>query len=240
MVNRFQTQQFDFEWIPASSRVPRDQQKVMIVLHGRGDSLDSFRSVKSDLRLPQMNYLLLNAPRNYDGGFSWYAFEPNQGPGIKKARIKLFALMAELEASGWTSEDVFFIGFSQGCVVSADFGMHYPKPLGGIIGISGYIYFFPAWKKTLTAAAFHTPWLVTHGFFDDLLPLAETRHHIDQLHSVGLPVEFREFNKEHEIDEEFEIPFIRRWLLARLPKARGLKRPLTPKSRALGQRAVLY
>lgn len=205
-----------YEWIAASSSVPRNKQRLMIVLHGRGDSLKAFRSIKEELRLPEMNYLLLNAPRSYDGGFTWYAFPPNQANGVLLARKKLTALLHELEFQGWPSEEIFFYGFSQGCLVSCDFAMNSGIKFGGVIGISGYIYFFENWKRKLTKASFATPMLVTHGVFDEDLPIIETREHIEKLKAAGLNLLWKEFNKEHEIDEEIETPFIRQWVRAQI------------------------
>jgi phospholipase/carboxylesterase len=221
MKTTISTKNFSFEFQPASARIPRSEQRLMIVLHGRGDSLRPFRELREELRIPGMNYLLLNAPRKYDGGYSWYAFPPNQKNGILKSRAKLLSLMDELQEQGWNSREIFFFGFSQGCLMSVDMGLHFTQPLAGIIGVSGYVYFFRNWKKTLPSAAFHTPWLMTHGIFDDALGIGDTRGHVKQMHSVGLPILWKEFNKDHEIDQEIEAPMIRNWILARMPKGRA-------------------
>ncbi len=188
----------------------------MIVLHGRGDSLKPFRSIKKELKLPQMNYLLLNAPRKYDGGYTWYAFPPNQGFGVLQNRKRLNLLLDELAEQGWESQNIFFYGLSQGSLISCDFAMHSDRALGGVIAISGYIYFFSNWKKKLGSAAWATPYLITHGCFDDLLPINETRQQVERLKKADLPILWKEFNKEHEIDLEIETPFIRNWVLSRI------------------------
>ena len=228
MSARFFTRQFTYQWIPAARHVPLADQRVMIVLHGRADSLRPFRSIGEELRIPQFNYLLINAPRKYDGGFTWYAFEPNQGTGILAARAKLTALLGDLHEQGWDSRKIYLYGFSQGCVVSCDLAMSYPRPLGGVIGISGYVFLFPKWQRTVTAAAFHTPWLITHGTLDDAIDLQFAEASVNHLTAVGLPIQFKKFKKGHEIDEEHETKFIRRWLKPRLPEPKSplLKYPL--------------
>ena len=208
-----------YEWIAASTSVPRHKQRLMIVLHGRGDKLNSFRSIKEELNLPEMNYLLVNAPRSYDGGFTWYAFPPNQAKGVLLARKKLTALVHGLEFQGGPAEQIFFYGFSQGCLVSCDFAMNSGIKVAGIVGISGYIYFFDNWKKKLTSTSFATPMLVTHGVFDEDLPMLETREHIEKLKAAGLNILWKEFNKAHEIDEEIEAPFIRQWVRAQINRS---------------------
>lgn len=184
----------------------------MIVLHGRGDSLRPFRNFDKELKIPGMNYLLLNAPRKYLSGFTWYAFPPNQQLGIYEARKKLNILMEELIMQGWKPEDVFFFGFSQGCLVSCDFAMNYEHRLGGVIGVSGYVYFFKNWKKNLKLGSMQTPVLLTHGLRDQDLPLAETKSHYEKLKNIGLNIDWLEVDKDHEIDDEMEIPLIRDWI----------------------------
>lgn len=184
----------------------------MVVLHGRGDSLKPFKHFDEEMGIDEMNYLLINAPRKYDGGYTWYAFPPKQANGVLKARRKLSLLMEELVEQGWRLQDIFLFGFSQGSLVNCDFGMNYKKEIGGIIGVSGYVYFFPQWKSKLPKSSFRTPWLLTHGRQDEDLLLSETYESVLKMQAAGLPIEWKEFNKEHEIDERREIPMMRRWI----------------------------
>ncbi len=218
------TSQFEHQFIASRSRRGLSRPKLMVVLHGRGDSLKSFRKIGEELGLPQFDYLLLNAPRRYDGGHTWYGFPPNQKLGILNARKKLTRLMDELEHQGYQSTDVFFFGFSQGCLVSLDFAANYSKPLGGVIAVSGYVYFFPKWKQKLTEAAFKTPCLVTHGTEDEALPIEETRSQVKRLIAAGLPIEWMEFKKDHEFDYDRELPLIRHWALEKAGYIRPIKR----------------
>lgn len=184
----------------------------MVVLHGRGDSLKPFKHFDEEMEMPEMNYLLINAPRKYMDGYTWYGFPPRQKNGVLKAREKISRLLEELEDQGWRRENIFLFGFSQGCLVNCDIGMNLERPIGGIIGVSGYVYFFPRWRRQLKQASYHTPWLLTHGTEDDALEIEETRRGVKLLKNSGLSVDWVEFEKDHEIDDEEEIPLIRRWI----------------------------
>lgn len=202
-----QTNLFRHKFLP--SRVP--SQRLMIVLHGRGDSMNPFREFHRELGIPDMNYLILNAPKRFLTGWSWYGEPPYQRQGVLRIREKLFQLLAELESQGWKSENIYFFGFSQGCLVSADIGLNYPKKLGGIMGISGYFQFFPRWRSRLTPAARQTPWFFTHGHQDDVLKIEETRFGVNKLKDAGLRVKWVELNKAHVLETR-EYPLIRDWL----------------------------
>lgn len=201
------TDLFDHQYIQAN----KPTERLMIVLHGRGDSLKPFLSFDQELKIEGMNYLLLNAPRKYLDGFSWYGEPPFQKLGVLRIRRKMFKLLQELEEQGWKPENIYLLGFSQGCLVSSDVAMHYPKKLGGVIGISGYFHFFPRWKATMKQNR-RTPWLFTHGTKDDVLPLSDTKFGIEKLRSAGLKVDFVQSDKKHVFTEK-EYPLIRKWVL---------------------------
>ncbi len=189
--------------------------KLMIVLHGRGDSIRPFYGFDSELNIPEMNYLLLNAPRKFLDGYTWYGEPPYQKQGVLRIREKLFDLLNDLENQGWKSENIFLFGFSQGCLISADVGLNYPKKLAGVVGISGYFNFYPRWRTNLAPESQKTPWLFTHGVKDDVLPLDETKFGVEKLKQAGLKVEWVEFDKDHSLLEE-EYPIIRRWVREKL------------------------
>jgi phospholipase/carboxylesterase len=184
---------------------------LMIVLHGRGDSIRPFSRFDEELNIPEMNYLLLNAPRRFMTGYTWYGEPPYQSMGVLKIREKLFDLLNDLENQGWDPKKIFFFGFSQGCLISADIGLNYPKQLAGVVGISGYFNFYPRWRNNLAPASKKTPWFFTHGRQDDVLPLEETRYGVEKLKDVGLKVQWVEMDKEHTLEDE-EYPLIRKWV----------------------------
>jgi len=202
-----QTQLFKYKFIPARKR----SDQLMIVLHGKGDSLRPFRHFDEELNVPELNYLLLNAPKKFLDGYSWYGDPPYERVGVVKIREKLLQLLVELEMQGWRSENIFLFGFSQGCLIGADVGMNYPKRLGGIVGISGYFHFYPRWRRQLSKDTLKTPWMFTHGRKDDLLKIDETRHGVEKLRDAGFKVDWVELDKDHVLTDE-EMPVIRRWV----------------------------
>ncbi len=202
------TNLFHCEFIRAKRSSSRN---LMIVLHGRGDSLKPFRGFSGELKLPEMNLLLLNGPRRYAGGYSWYSLEKNKSKHVRQVREDLFLLLEELEIQGWKSKNIFLFGFSQGCLVACDFAMNYSKTLGGVIGVSGYFHFPPNWRARLSQEAKMTPWLITHGRQDDVLSVDETREGVCRLRRAGISVRWLEMDKEHVIADG-ELPVMRHWV----------------------------
>lgn len=201
------TKYFNYHFIPSKTK----SDKLMIVLHGKGDTLKPFKDFDQELQIKDYNFLLLNAPKKFLTGYSWYGDPPYQIEGVKKIRSKLFLLMNELENQGWKPSKTVLLGFSQGALISSDFGLHYAKKLGGIICVSGYFQFFPRWRRNLKPSMKKTPWLLTHGTRDDVLPYDVTLFGAKKIKSAGFDLEWIRFEKKHKMEEE-EYPYIRNWL----------------------------
>jgi len=202
-----QSKIFDVEFI--KSKKPSD--KLMVVLHGKGDSAKPFMQFDEELGLKDMNYVLLTAPMRFMGGYSWYKEPPYMKDDVLKARERVTGFIYEVIDQGWKAENLFLFGFSQGCLVSSDVALNFPQKLGGVIGISGYFHFFPRWRTQLNESSLKTPWLFTHGKRDDILPIEITKFGVEKLKQVGLKVEWVESNKSHVLKEE-EYPIIRQWI----------------------------
>src|ERR1044071_2637635 len=103
------------ELVPAAERTSR---RLMVVLHGLGDSMDGYRWLPAALRLPWLNYLLVNAPDSYYGGYSWYDYARNARPGVLRSRRMLFELLDHQCANGFPAEQTILFGFSQGSLMT--------------------------------------------------------------------------------------------------------------------------
>jgi phospholipase/carboxylesterase len=205
---------FQSKFIPA--KILSD--KLMIVLHGKGDSLEPFLNFDDEIAVPELNYLLVNAPQKFMGGFSWYKEAPKMKNEVLEVRERMLQLMDEVVRQGWKPENIFLFGFSQGCLISADLALNFPYKLAGVIGVSGYFHFFPRWRNNQTVAARQTPWLFTHGFRDTLLPIKVTKFGIKKLRDAGCPVEMVEMNKGHVLKDS-EYPMMRKWIKEKLTQA---------------------
>ena len=195
--------------IPALEKSSR---RLFIMLHGLGDSVQGYRWLPDALNLPWLNYLLVNAPDEYYGGYSWYDFAGDIVPGVERSRRLLFQLLEAQEAKGFPSDQIILGGFSQGCLMSLEAGLRHPRRLAGIVGISGYVCNPEKLLRELSPVAFEQRILVTHGLFDPMVPFAAVREQINQLKAAGLKIEWHEFAKAHNIAGEQELNVIRQFV----------------------------
>lgn len=198
-------------FIPA--QIPSN--KLLIVLHGRGDSSEGFLNLGEFLKIPQMNYLLFDAPFEYFGGHSWYQLPPNQLPGIEYSSHLLRESLEKLFEGDFHPQESFLFGFSQGSLLTFEFGARYERVLAGYIGVSGYIYDVDRLLEEHNPNATASSWLCTHGRFDNVLAFEESKEQIEQLQASGWKVEFHSYDKEHTLDRD-ELTMISEWIRERL------------------------
>ncbi|MGD1084683.1 MAG: serine esterase [Verrucomicrobiota bacterium] len=192
-------------FIPA---VETESRRLMIVLHGLGDSMEGHAFWPRALGLPWLNFLLVNAPDPWYGGFSWFDIET--GAGIPRSRHLLFQLLDSL--GEFPSEQILFSGFSQGCLMSIEVGTRYHRLLAGIVGISGFVHEPEQLIREFSPVARQQRFLITHGVQDPLIPIATARPQIALLRKAGLQIDWREFDKGHTIAGEEELAVIRQFV----------------------------
>lgn len=185
--------------------------RLLVALHGLGDSMEGYRWLPPALRLPWLNYLLVNAPDTYYGGFSWYDFASNPGPGVRRSFRALEELMARLEREHPAKETIIF-GFSQGALMTMELGARYKHLFRGLIGISGYVHEPGTLIAESSAVARQQRFLITHGTHDPLIPIEPVREQMQLLQKAGFQIEWHELAKEHTIAGETEIDLIRRFI----------------------------
>lgn len=197
------------ELIEAEEQTSR---RLLIMLHGLGDSIEGYRWMPEALKLPWLNYLLVNAPDEYYGGYSWYDFAGENLPGVKRSRQLLFEVLDEQARSGFDTSQTVLGGFSQGSLMAIDVGLRYPRRFAGILGISGYISEPDKLVAELSPVAFQQRLLITHGTLDPMIPFALVREQINLLKAAGLRIEWHEFVKGHTIAGEPELDVIRNFI----------------------------
>jgi phospholipase/carboxylesterase len=187
--------------------------KLMIILHGRGDSSAGFIWLPPQLGLDDMNYLLLDAPFDYYGGYSWYDLPPNQLSGIEYSSKILTEVLDTVFAHDFDVSESILFGFSQGALLTFEFGARYEKALAGYIAVSGYIYNASKLSTEINPKVKASKWLCTHGKQDDVLPYDDSVAQVKILQEAGLDVVFHSYDKPHTMIEE-EVIMIASWIKA--------------------------
>lgn len=185
----------------------------MAVLHGLGDSMEGYQWMPGQMRLPWLNYLMINAPDAYFTGYSWFDIDGDRDPGIVRSRDLLFETLDQFrEQNGVSAEHLFMFGFSQGCVMTLETGIRYPHQLAGCIGVSGFIHRPDALLTDQSAYAKSQRFLLTHGTYDPLIPAEPVGDQVELMKKQGFSMQWQIYPKEHTIYGEIELQCIREFL----------------------------
>ncbi len=207
---------------------------LLVILHGLGDSMEGWRWLPRQLGLPWMNYLLVNAPKDYYDGFSWFELMVPRFPGeplkmsatdVATSRQMLHELLDHQRSAGWPSDQTAILGFSQGCLMTLDAGLRYPHRLAALVGISGWVYEPEQLLADRASEAAALPVLVTHGTEDPLVPIELAEPGVRALQAGGLDVAWQVFEKAHTVAGQAEVGFIRRLLEAAYQQKPQRRRP---------------
>ncbi len=205
-----------YSFIPAVNKGATNGSRWMILLHGRGDSKNSYEILAKEINVTGVNFLALNAPFPMDmGGFmegySWYDLHHDpQEPAYKKSIHLLLETVNALKEMGIAPEDLFILGFSQGGRMALDLLHHLDTPLLGAVALSPRMSPFIDFSHTPTAPV-KTPLYIAHGTLDPMIPYAETQAEVARWQEHFKDLTFKTYDFGHEIDI-MEIIELRDWL----------------------------
>lgn len=200
-----------------STFIPAEQaesRRLLIALHGLGDSAAGYTWLPEELGLQWLNYQLVNAPDFYYGGYSWFDFPGDMRPGIERSRALLVELLDENRERGFKTSETVLFGFSQGCLMTLETGLRYPHLFAALIGISGFLPEHARLINELSPVARQQRVLVTHGTQDPLLECTTVRAQMAALKGAGIHLDWVEYPKAHTIYGAQEIRKIRQFIEA--------------------------
>ncbi len=179
---------------------------TVVALHGRGtDAYDLIPLVES-LGLGML-VIAPRAPRLFEaaGGYTWYDFGAEGVPDPRSFEESLRLLQEFLEQirKGYPVDSTgpILLGFSQGAVMSYAAGLLEPTTIRGIVALSGYI---PSisnlpikWNELKGVPVF-----ISHGTYDELIPIKLGKESAELLRNAGANVTFREYTMGHQVTED--------------------------------------
>jgi phospholipase/carboxylesterase len=187
------------DFIRVSPPAKQTPKALIVTLHGWGANAQDVASLIPYINLPDYEFLLPNAPYPYpyaDTGRAWYDLRTeNMYDGLVESKQLLIDWLQSLETNtGVPLSRTILSGFSQGGAMTLDVGLS--LPLAGLVVMSGYPH--PS-VETLNPGNF-PPTLIMHGTKDEVIPLQAAIKSRDMAKSLGVAVEYHEFEMGHEIN----------------------------------------
>jgi len=180
---------------------------VMIMIHGRGANPQSILSLTRHLELKDAAFIAPEAAHN-----SWYPYsflapvEDNQ-PALDSALETIHELVEELMTRGFTMENIYFLGFSQGACLTLEYVTRHAQRYGGIIAFTGGLI-----GQQLDMSNYHgdfvdTPVLITTGDPDPHVPVSRVKETVRVMEKMHAKVTLKIYKgRPHTIlGEEIEL-----------------------------------
>lgn len=194
---------------------PKTKPRYTIIwLHGLGANGHDFEDVVPLLKIPAdhaVRFVFPHAPERsvtVNGGImmpAWYdirLIELEKEVDEEQINISAKQLEALIEkeiSSGIPANRIILAGFSQGGVITYHTALRYAQPLAGVIALSTYL---PTAKQIMqerNSANFATPFFISHGTLDQIVPYYLGEGAKDKLLSLGYQVEWHNYPMQHQM-----------------------------------------
>lgn len=201
-------------------------QAVVIWLHGLGSDYQDMQGLSLAFTNPEpIRHVYLQAPSRpvtINGGMmmpAWYDIQDSSLndredlDGIAKSRQQVEqAIQSQLD-EGFTSEQIYLAGFSQGAAIVLFSALGYTKRLGGVMALSGYI---PKPDAIVCQQVKTLPLFLAVGRYDDVVLPQWTQMSFQFLKNQGYnEAILKEYNMAHAICAD-EVQDCSKWLSERI------------------------
>lgn len=111
--------------------------KALIMVHGRGGSAEDILGLSQYLEISGFALYAPQATNNTWYPYSFLAKPSENEPWLSSALDLLKELVKDIQASGIATENIYFLGFSQGACLTLEFTTRHAAKYGGIVAFTG-------------------------------------------------------------------------------------------------------
>jgi phospholipase/carboxylesterase len=203
---------------------------LLLLLHGYGGNEDDLFSLAPYL---DERFLIVSARAPVAltsfsfASYAWFSlgFTP-QGVIIdeqeaESSRLTLYRFIEELvDLYQINPSAIYFLGFSQGAMMSLAVALTFPGSAAGVVAMSGRLFPRTLGQITDRDALSGLPIFISHGTRDTLLPIHHARETRLKLSELPVELTYREYRMGHEINEQ-SLHEITTWLTSLLNTAQS-------------------
>ena len=199
----------------------------VIWMHGLGADANDMVGVANQLSLTvPVRHVFIDAPvrpvtlNNHMPMRAWYDIvgmkltDREDRDGLMRSEGMIRQIIENQVAEGFSSDQIFLAGFSQGGAMALFTGLRSAAPLAGIVTLSGYLPLASECDPVLLHN--NTPVFIAGGRRDPIVLPAWTKQSLDWLQARGFQhIAWHEYSMEHSICAE-EMRDLAGWLTSRI------------------------
>ena len=123
--------------ILSSGKKLEEAEKALIMIHGRGANAHDILSLANYLQVDDFALLAPEATNNTWYPYSFIAPVSQNEPWLSSSLQVVKDLVSDIKAGGITSENIYFLGFSQGACLTLEFVARNAMRYGGVVAFTG-------------------------------------------------------------------------------------------------------
>ncbi|MDR6966068.1 phospholipase/carboxylesterase [Flavobacterium arsenatis] len=115
----------------------KEAKKALVMIHGRGASSHDILSLSRHLDVADFALIAPQADNHTWYPYSFLAPIPQNEPSLSKSLDTIAEIVETIQENGIKSEDIYFLGFSQGACLSLEFVARNASKYGGVVAFTG-------------------------------------------------------------------------------------------------------
>jgi phospholipase/carboxylesterase len=190
---------------------------AVIWMHGLGADGRDFVPIVGELDLsgcPDIRFIFPHAemiPVTINNGYvmrAWYDIlgmdlvKREDEAGLRKSQQQIEQLITREIERDIPTDRIILAGFSQGCAMTLQTGLRYPKKLAGLLCLSGYLPLADSVSAERSEANSSTPVFMAHGRADTVVHIHRAEASRDYLKNLGYAVQWKDYPMQHSVCEE--------------------------------------
>jgi phospholipase/carboxylesterase len=184
----------------------QEKPPLLLLLHGYGSNEQDLFGFTPYL---DERFLIVSARAPismFPGGYAWFQidFSPLgirvHADEAEQSRLILLAFLDYvLETYHADPERLYLAGFSQGAMMSLHLALTHPEKIAGVMAMSGRVLPDILSKMAAPEALQDLPIFMSHGIYDEVLPIADSRATKEILEKLPVKLVYQEYPMAHEV-----------------------------------------
>jgi phospholipase/carboxylesterase len=189
--------------IITAGKEPTKESKVLIMIHGRGASAENILPLASHLNVNDFTLLAPKATNNTWYPYSFLAPPIQNEPWLSSALTLLEEIVNDLYNQGVSSENMYFLGFSQGACLTLEFVTRHANKYGGVVAFTGGLIGDKIYNENYTGDFQNTPIFIGTSDPDPHVPVERVYATSNILKNMNASVTEKVYNNMgHTINQD--------------------------------------
>lgn len=181
----------------------QEANKVLVMVHGRGGSNRDIISLSGHLNVKDFALVAPQATNNTWYPYSFMAPPSENEPWLTSALDLLKGVVADLKGNGAKTENIYFMGFSQGACLTLEFVARNAIKYGGVVAFTGGLIGDKIYDENYSGNFEGTPIFLGTGNPDSHVPVERVHETARILETMNANVVEKVYeNRPHTISQD--------------------------------------